>query len=463
MLCGLSGLALSNDLFNFFAFWEIMSSWPLFFAIIHEETEEARHEGTKYFLFNLAGASFIFLGVLLTGEPAGYDIAAIAQTLPNLPTARQVAPIVLLTVGFFMKAAMIPLRIDWQMHPASAPTPVSGYISAVLLKSAPFGMLLLCFVIAKPLLAGGPMQSLMYAGAWIAGATIFYAAYKAVTQSDIKGVLIYSTVSQLGYILLGICMGTSLGITGGMMHFVNHMVFKNLAFLCAGALMYKTHAHSLNELGGIGKKMPLTTLAFGIATMSAAGIPPFNGFTSKWMLYNELFVQGEILLLLLALSGSVLTLAYFLKFLHSAFLGYPTSKHTNVTEVPALMLIPMGILATACILTGIFPGILLHPIGHIISSLHLTPVPVSLSGIEGGTIMWNATLISCMFLTGLLMVMGLLKLMNGQIRYTSIHMCGVTELPEEKTNVSASNVYEAPLLFVERAKQIISSPFSKEY
>mgnify|MGYP000002912414 CR=1 FL=1 len=463
MVCGLTGLALSSDLFNFFAFWEIMSSWPLFFAIIHEESNEARKEGTKYFLFNLIGASCIFLGVLLLGRLAGiYDIAAITETLAKLRTAQWGFPVVLMAIGFFMKAAMIPLRIDWQMHPATAPTPVSGYISAVLLKTAPLGMLVLCFVIGRPLQGTPLMANIMYTGAWVAAATIFYAAYKAVTQSGIKGVLIYSTVSQLGYILLGLCLGTPMGVTGGLMHFVNHMAFKNLAFLCAGALMYKTHAHSLNELGGIGRRMPLTTLAFGVATMSAAGVPPFNGFTSKWLLYNALLDKGEILLLLLALSGSVLTLAYFIKFLHSAFLGHPADRHASVTEVGPLMLAPMGILASICLATGIFPGMVLSPIGSIMQTLDLPAVVSTLSGVTNAPQMWNATLVGVMLFVAFAMVAMLLHLMNGNVRRTGIHMCGVTELPAETTNVTAENLYEAPLEFVRQLRRKISAPFIKE-
>ncbi|MEZ7195215.1 proton-conducting transporter transmembrane domain-containing protein [Pseudodesulfovibrio karagichevae] len=463
MVCGLTGLALSNNLFHFFTFWEIMSSWPLFFAIIHEETSEAKREGTKYFLFNLAGASSLFLGVLLMGQAANsFAFSDIITALPNLPTSAWLTPVALMAVGFFMKGAMVPLRIDWQMHPASAPTPISGYISAVLLKSAPFGMLILCFVLGGSVLETAPMQQIMYIGAWIAGLTIFYAAYKAVTQSSIKGILIYSTVSQLGYILLGICLGTPLGLTGGLMHFVNHMAFKNLAFLCAGALIYKTHAHSLNELGGIGRRMPLTTLAFGVATMSAAGVPPFNGFTSKWLLYNELGGQGEILLLLLALSGSVLTLAYFFKFLHSAFLGHPSARHDNVTEVGPLMLIPMGILAAVCLVTGIFPGLLLAPIDTILQTLNLSPIPSSLSGVTDSAMRWDATLIGCMLLMALFMILGLLQLMGGRVRRTNMHMCGVTELTEEATNVTAENVYEAPLELVMQIRRAISAPFIKE-
>jgi formate hydrogenlyase subunit 3/multisubunit Na+/H+ antiporter MnhD subunit len=357
---------------------------------------------------------------------------------------------------------MIPLRIDWQMHPATAPTPISGYISAVLLKSAPFGLLILFYGIGRELLPTVEMHHLMYIGTWVAALTIFFAAFMAVTQSDIKGVLIYSTVSQLGYIILGICLGTPMGIGGGLLHLINHMLFKNLAFLCAGALMYTTHAHSLNELGGIGRRMPLTTLAFGIATMSAAGVPPFNGFTSKWMLYHALIDQNEILLVLLTLSGSVLTLAYFAKFLHSAFMGQLSPNHANVSEASPLMLVPMGLLACLCLITGIVPGILLTPISYIMKGLGIDALTTTISGITSTTGAWNAPLVSCMILVAFAFVAILLKLMNSKVRYTHIHMCGVTELPQELTNVTAEHVYEAPLQLIVRLKALVLAPFTKE-
>ncbi|WP_421903403.1 proton-conducting transporter membrane subunit [Maridesulfovibrio sp.] len=463
MISGLIGLSLSTNLFNFFAFWEIMSSWPLFFVIIHEESQDALAEGSKYFLFNMAGASVLLIGILLLGNISNsYDLQQIAQALPDIPATTWLLPIGLIGIGLLMKAAMLPLRIDWQMHPSTAPTPISGYISAVLLKSAPIGFILLCFVLGHGILPSPEMQGLMYISAWIAGVTIFYAAYKAVTHSSIKLVLIYSTVSQMGYILLGICLGTSLGIAGGMLHLVNHMVFKNLAFLCAGALMYRTHAHSLDELGGIGQRMPLTTLAFGISALSAAGVPPFSGFTSKWILYTALIEQNEILLALLALSGSVLTLAYFAKFLHSAFFGHLSPKYAHIREAKLTMLIPMCILSAISIVTGIFPGLLLKPIATIESSLGITPIATSLGGITGGSGEWNASLMAFMLLIPLCLSILLLRILSRKVRRTGIHLCGVTELPPKETNVSASNLYEAPLQFVERLRGLIQIPFFKE-
>ena len=141
MCGGLVGVATSSNLFSFFFFWEIMSSWTLYFVIIHEETRESLWEGFKYFLFNMIGAGFLFLGVILTVHWLGTaDFAEMKNSFTQLDAGKVTVLFALLTIGFLMKAAQLPFRIDVQMHPATAPTPVSGYISSVLLKSALFGL-----------------------------------------------------------------------------------------------------------------------------------------------------------------------------------------------------------------------------------------------------------------------------------------------------------------------------------
>lgn len=139
MTGGLLGVAASSDLFSFFTFWEIMSSWALYFAIAHEGTPEALREGFKYFLFNVAGAGFLFLGIgLIVAYTGTGEFAGVAKGFASLSPAVGTSIMILMAVGFCMKAAQVSLRIDWQMHPALAPTPVSGYISSVLLKIAVF-------------------------------------------------------------------------------------------------------------------------------------------------------------------------------------------------------------------------------------------------------------------------------------------------------------------------------------
>jgi len=461
MIGGLLGVAGSEDLFSFFMFWELMSSWTLYFVIIHEETAASLREGFKYFVFNMIGATFMFFGiVLLTASGQSFEIGALAQTLSQLPGWVGTSSMALIALGFVMKAAMLPVRIDVWMHPATAPTPVSGYISSVLLKSGPFGLLKLFFVLGGAGFFAGKsgiwgQQAIMYTLAWVAGITIFYAAAMAVIQSGLKRMLIYSTVSQLGYVVLGICAGSALTVSAGMLHFVSHMLFKNLAFLCAGAIMFRTHADSLNQVSGLARKMPVTFVTLAIAAFSAIGVPPFSGFTSKWMLYHGLVSQNEVLLALLSLTGSVLTMAYFIKFLHSAFFGYPTEAIKDVQEVGPYMRWPMMILAGACCVFGVFPGLLLAPINSMIAGFGFAPLDISLGGVATGAGSWNATETAILLAVAYGAARFVMHFMSRKERVCEIHTCGVSDIDARELNVQADNLYEP---FISLLREWIALP-----
>ncbi|MFT7003701.1 MAG: formate hydrogenlyase subunit 3/multisubunit Na+/H+ antiporter MnhD subunit, partial [Sulfurimonas sp.] len=450
MIAGLLGVAVSDNLYSFFVFWEIMSSWTLYFVIIHEQTPKALKEGFKYFSFNYIGASLMFLGVVILSVKAGtFEMSKLADGLSDMPLLYAGLSILLILVGFVMKAAMLPVRIDYQMHPVSAPTPVSGYISSVLLKSAPFGIVKLFFVfggitVLSKFGFNGDLATPMYILAWISGITIFVAALLALLQSSMKLLLIYHTVSQMGYIILGISLGSSLGLAGGLAHLVNHMIFKDLLFLVAGAIMLKTGVDTLDKLGGLGKKMPITFAVFAIAALSIAGIPPFNGFTSKWIIYQASMEQGYVFLALLSLVSSVLTLASFMKFLHSAFLGQLPKDLENVSEAPWTMLVPMIILAFICILLGVFPGLLLSVVAQIESLFGMTPISTSLFGIDSGMGYWHAGVITLLLVGSLFIGAGFYFIGNRNIRYTKIHTCGISDLTPEEIHVNSHNLYESP-------------------
>ena len=144
---------------------------------------------------------------------------------------------------------------------------------------------------------------------WIGGVTIIMAALQALRTSGIKLMFIYSTVSQLGYMVLAVAAGGALGYAGGMLHVVNHVFFKDLLFLVCGAVMFASHRETLDDLGGLGRKMPFTLAMFAIAGLSLVGVPPTSGFSSKWLIYHALMNAGQPFLALLSLVGSVLTLA----------------------------------------------------------------------------------------------------------------------------------------------------------
>ncbi|WP_425059080.1 NAD(P)H-quinone oxidoreductase subunit 2, chloroplastic [Sporomusa carbonis] len=447
MIGGLVGVALSKDFFSFFVFWEIMSSWTLYFVIIHEESTEALQEGFKYFVFNYIGANFIFLGMLvLTAHVGSFAFAAVSAALGGLSTLVAGAGLILMTAGFLMKAAVLPARIDYQMHPAAAPTPVSGYISAVLLKSAPFWLIKLFFGLSGVAIFGkfgivANASTVTYAVSWIGGLTILGGAVMALLQSGIKLMLIYSTVSQIGYIILGLSLGSTLGTAAGLLHFINHMFFKNLLFLAAGAVMLQAHAYNLNEVGGLGRKMPFTLLFFMVGALSLAGIPPFNGFTSKWLVYEAAMEQGYVGLAMISLVASVLTVAYFIKFMHSAFFGSTSAKFAHVTDPPWTMLAPMGLLSVVCIVFGIMPGIPLQVIAAIQSMLAIPEISFTLTTVITPLGVWQAGAITALLLLTGGMGFGIYLMSSRNVRASEVYTCGVKSLEPEAMHVSAENLY----------------------
>ena len=444
MCGGLVGMAASQYMLSFFLFWEIMSSWTLYLAIAHEGDKDSLREAFKYYIFNVFGAGFIFVGLCVVGPFTPFNATLLAGGAPVMPAGWAWLGMALLAAGFVMKAAQLPFRIDWQMHPALAPTPVSGYISSVLLKSAILGLIKLFMLLGGGFMLagvlGGMEQSIITTTVmWIGGITIIMAAVQALRTNVIKLVFIYSTVSQLGYMVLAVAAGGALGYAGGMLHVINHVFFKDLLFLVCGAVMFATHRETLDDLGGIGRKMPFTLTMFAIAGLSVVGVPPTSGFSSKWLIYHALMEAGQPFLALLSLVGSVLTMAYIAKFLHAAFLGQSTPDLDSVHEAPLIMRVPMGILAAGCVLTGVFPGLALGPINNVLAEYGFMPLNVGLSGVLSGPGAWNAT--------GMFVMMALafaggrwFVLRFTHLREVDVHTCGLP--PETATSrMAPSSIY----------------------
>ena len=287
---------------------------------------------------------------------------------------------------------------------------------------------------------GGVEQSIISTFAmWVGGITIIMAALQALRTNVIKLVFIYSTVSQLGYMVLAVAAGGALGYAGGMLHVINHVFFKDLLFLVCGSVMFATHRETLDDLGGIGRQMPFTLAMFAIAGLSVVGVPPTSGFSSKWLIYHALMEAGQPFLALLSLIGSVLTMAYIAKFLHAAFLGQPSPNLHDVHEAPLIMRAPMGILAAGCVLTGVFPGLALGPINNVLAEYGFMPLNVGLSGVLSGPGAWNATgmfvMMALAFAGGRWFVLRFIRL-----REIDVHTCG---LPVETSTsrMKPSSIY----------------------
>lgn len=262
-----------------------------------------------------------------------------------------------LVAASFAKAGAMPLH-TWIPDVAEvAPIPVTAYLPAALDKL--LGIYLLARICTEIFVLTGPVRLILMAFGVV---TIIAAVMMALVQHDFRRLLAYHAVSQVGYMILGIANGNPIGLAGGLFHMLNHAIYKAGLFLTGGAVQHRTGQTDLDHLGGLAKYMPLTFLCFLTCAFSISGIPPFNGFASKWMIYQGLIEAGRggdafwPVWLFAALFGSALTLASFMKLAHAIFLGIPSREieRTPPKEVGPAMLLPGIALAVLCIVFGVF-------------------------------------------------------------------------------------------------------------
>ena len=345
LLGAVQGTVLAKDLINFYVFLE-MTTVTTYFLIIHKRSTVALQAGYKYILMNLIGAFLILLSIILVYVDTGnYGVTGFAESNSFVPP-------ILFLVGCFIKAGAVPLH-TWlpDAHPA-APSPVSAFLSGIVIKIGAYGIIRFIFpILNSDLYVNNFREPLSTLIIYISVASMLVGVLLALAQTDIKRLLAYHSVSQIGYILLGIGLGTELGLAGGLYHMVNHAIFKGLLFLCMGAVIYSTGTRKLDNLGGLWKRMPITTSTCIIAALAISGIPPFNGFASKTVLAKAATDFSFVLKFVMMVTAA-LTFASFLKLIGYTFFGEPKKQLITVKEVPLLMQLPMIALAILCVLLG---------------------------------------------------------------------------------------------------------------
>lgn len=353
MLAGMNGIIITGDLFNLFVFLEIASIAS--YALVAFGTEAEELEASfKYAVMGSVASSFILLGIaLLYSYTSTLNMADMARVLSAGPSSRLVAFVgVFFLMGFGLKASLVPFHA-WlaDAHP-SAPASISAMLSGVLIKV--LGVYALMRVFFNVMGANDAILSvIMFLGIF----SMLVGVILALAQWDFKRLLAYHSISQIGYIMLGIGLGTPLGILGGLFHLFNHSIFKSLLFLNSGALDYSLKTRDLQKMGGLRERMPVTANTNLVASMSIAGIPPFNGFWSKLLIILACIQSGKIIYAICAIIGSILTLASFMKVQKYAFFGKLNEKWGQIKEVPLSMRLSMAALAIICV----FGGFLLIP------------------------------------------------------------------------------------------------------
>ena len=348
MLAGMNGVIITGDIFNLFVFLEIASVAS--YALVAFGTEKHELEAAfKYAVMGTVASLFILLGIaLLYSFTSTLNMADMANVLAGQKNPNIILMVsVLFLMGFGLKSALVPFHA-WlpDAHP-SAPAPISAMLSGVLIKS--LGVYALIRIFYNIFGMTSELSSIfMFLGAL----SMVIGVFLAIGQWDLKRLLAYHSISQIGYVILGIGLGTPLGILGGLFHLFNHSVFKSLLFLNSGAIEYETGTKQLKEMGGLSSKMPVTATTNLTASMAIAGIPPFNGFFSKFIIIIAVIQAGRYGYAFWAVLASVLTLASFMKVMKYAFFGELKNKWNKITEVPIFMKISMISLALICVVGG---------------------------------------------------------------------------------------------------------------
>jgi len=360
------GIAFSANLFTLFLFYEILTliTYPL---VIHKETPEAYAAGRKYLVYLFGGSiAFQLVAVLLTYNFAGTLEFSENGILAGRASPAMLTAIYVLFIAGYTKAAIMPLH-SWLPTAMIAPTPVSALLHAVaVVKAGVFSILRIIFHVYGIDLMNS--LNLGIATAYFVSFTIIIASIFALTQDNLKLRLAYSTVSQLSYVVLGAALLTTSSMIGGIMQIAMHAFAKITLFFCAGSIYVASHKTNVSELSGIGRKMPFTMLAFTIGAISMIGAPPIAGFISKWYLVLGSVEAGEIPLLFVLLTSSILNAAYFLPIVYKAFFEAPKEEFNGgeIKEAPAFVVVPLVITAIASVILCVYPDYFLSLAGEVI-------------------------------------------------------------------------------------------------
>ncbi len=370
------GVVLAGDFFTLFLFFELMTL-SSFILVIHEQNLESMKAGILYLYLGIAGGLALLFAIMLLYSATGS--VAIVPVLDQLVANRTLIYILFL-IGFGVKAGLVPLHI-WlpQAHPV-APSPASALLSGILIKTGAYGILRVSLILfSSPLEPGaGDLNYLFMAGnalMWVGVITMLAGAVMALLQNNMKRILAYSSVSQIGYIATGIGaamlmgIGGAMGFAGAMYHVINHAFFKAGLFMMVGTIYIYTHELDLSRLGGMLKKMPLVAVTFLVAAFGIAGVPGFNGYPSKTLVHDALLVAikyNDLVSLEIAEKiftlTSALTICYFIKLFRGIFLGPVPEKLDRDYQLTPSTIAVLSSFALIIVAIGLFPNLILEQI-----------------------------------------------------------------------------------------------------
>ncbi|MBK5963153.1 sodium:proton antiporter [Thiocystis minor] len=418
LLLGMQLLLLAGDFIGFFVGWEIMT-WSSYLLLLR--SPRTNLEGAQsYILFNLASAFLLLAGMLVFYSFTG-DFRIHAVT--GLNTLQQLSLLTLFGLAFLIKVGALPLHLWVPRSYDQAPDVFSAFLSALMSKMGIYALILLLTLFPEGL-AGlfgqflkGPAAG--YVLAWIGVITSIVATFKAISQEDMKRLLAYSSIAQVGYIVTAIGVGSSLAIGGALFHSLVHTLVKLLLFIAIAGIVLQTGHRRFIDLGQLIGRMPISFFGVLIGIIGLAGMPPLPGFASKYLIYVSLLEAHWLLLLAAMILSSTAAFVYCYKLIYGPFLGHANSPEARVaTEAPWQYLVPQIVLMGLLVALGIFPGwaieILIDP---VLTALGMTPIGApawgQLATAYGG---YDGVVLMSVFATVFVLVTAIFFLLRGRMR-----------------------------------------------
>ncbi len=350
---GLMGITLTGDAFNVFVFLEI-SSLATYALIAHGQDRRALLAAFRYLIMGTVGATFLLIGIgflyMMTGT---LNMVDLAQRLPELrDTATVRVALAFIVVGMGLKLALLPLHLWLPNAYTYAPSFISVFLAATATKVALYVLLRFTFTVFAPdySFIALPLAVVLMALA-IAGMVV--GSWVAIYQANIKRMLAYSSVAQVGYMVLGVSLVSVTGLTAALLHMFNHALMKAALFMALGTVAWQVGSVRIEAFRGLGKRMPWTLTAFALAGVSLIGLPPTAGFISKWYLISAAVESGHAWLVALIVITSMMALIYIWRVVEAAWFQQPAEDAPVVTEAPLRLLIPVWVLVAANFYFGI--------------------------------------------------------------------------------------------------------------
>jgi len=354
MMAGMTGIAMAGDFFTLFIFWELMGLSSYVLVAFLKSRWGPIEAGLKYLLMSATASAFMLLSMsFLYGMTGTLNFALLAASLRGAaPTPWIFALFSSLIIGFGVKSAIVPLH-TWlpDAHP-EAPSPISALLSGIVIETGLYGLTRVLYLIFDPSFFRIPIAAL-------AVLTMTLANITALLQQDIKRLLAYSSIAQIGYMLIGLASGTAYGVTGLFLHVFNHSLMKGMAFLSAGSIVHEVDTRDISSLKGVGRMMPFTSMSLFIAFLGLGGVPGTNGFISKFILFGSAIGAGMVWLAVAGVLNSALSMAYYLR-VFKTLVSSPEDASLEAKEVHPFMVGVTVIMATLIIILGIYPSPLIN-------------------------------------------------------------------------------------------------------